>query len=63
MGDNYMIISSLKSSLKLALMPPVGEGQGEGGLNSDEISFVHPHPHPPPSKGEGTGWEISNIFG
>src|SRR4030066_1704846 len=30
MGDNYMIISPFESSLKLALMPLMGEGEGGG---------------------------------
>jgi hypothetical protein len=40
----------------------VGGDEGEGGLNSDKIGFVHPHLDPPPSKGEDIIKEISNIF-
>jgi hypothetical protein len=44
---------SLTFSIKKPPLPEVGGDEGEGGPNSDQISFVHPHPHPPPSKGGG----------
>jgi len=37
--------------------------EGEGGLNPEQIGFVHPHLRPPPSEGEDIIGEISNIFG
>ena len=59
MGDNYRIIPSLKSTVKLALMPLAGEGQGEGESEGPfGLCFVHPHLHPPPSKGEESFQEI-----
>jgi hypothetical protein len=53
---------SLTFYIKKSPLPNVGGDEGEGGLNLDQIFFVHPHPRPPPSKGEGIIGEISNIF-